>query len=250
MRLPYETDDGAARRAALGLIVLQVDEVVEADFRSLLDLTGVRLLHSRIPSGADLTAETIPRMKAALTAAAALLPAAAELDAIGYACTSGAAMLGEAAVEGLIAAAHPGVRVTTPLAAVKAACRSLGIGRLGLVSPYVAAVSDSLRAALEESGIAVTAAGSFEQQEERLVARITPLSVHNALIEIGARDECDAVFASCTNLRAVEAIADAEQELGKPVFASNQVLAWHLLRLAGLQDQLPGAGALARAPLP
>lgn len=249
MRLPYEIDDGAARRAALGLIVLQVDETIESDFRRLTALDGVRLYQSRIPSGADLTTETISGMAATLPAAAELLPVAAALDVIGYACTSGAATLGEARVEELIAGVHRGARVTTPLTALKAACAALGVRRLGMVSPYVAEVSDSLRAALDSSGIVVTAFGSFDQKEERLVARITPESVRAALLEIGGSSECEAVFASCTNLRAVEVIEEAERAVGKSVLASNQVLAWHMLRLAGVEDDLPGAGALARTPL-
>lgn len=249
MPLPYETDDGAARRAALGLIVLQVDETIEADFRRLTALDGVRLYQSRIPSGADLTTDTIADMGETLPAAAALLPGSAGLDVIGYACTSGAATLGEERVEALIRNAHPGVRVTTPLTALKAACRALGIRRLGLVSPYVAAVSETLRGALEAGGIAVTAFGSFEQKEEWLVARIAPASVLAALAEVGAGAECDAVFASCTNLRAVEVLKEAERILGKPALASNQVLAWHMLRLAGVADAIPDAGALARLPL-
>lgn len=249
MRLPYQTDDGAARRAALGLIVLQVDETIEADFRRLTALDGVRLYQSRIPSGADLTTETISGMAATLPAAAALLPAGSGLDVIGYGCTSGAATLGETRVEALITGAHPGVRVTTPLTALKAACAALGISRLGMVSPYVAEVSDTLRAALELHGIRITAFGAFDQKEERLVARITPHSVRVALVEIGGSADCEAVFASCTNLRAVEVIEEAERALGKPVLASNQVLAWHMLRLAGIEDDIPGAGALARMPL-
>lgn len=249
MRLTYQIDDGAARRAALGLIVLQVDETIEADFRRLMAIDGVRLYQSRIPSGADLTTETISGMAATLPAAAELLPVAARMDVIGYACTSGAATLGETRVEALIASAHPGARVTTPLTALKAACAALGVGRLGMVSPYVAEVSDSLRNALTAGGIAVTAFGSFDQKEERLVARITPDSVRTALLKIGSEGACEAVFASCTNLRAVEVLEDTEHALGKPVLASNQVLAWHMLRLAGVEDEIPGAGALSRTPL-
>jgi maleate isomerase len=58
------------------------------------------------------------------------------------------------------------------------------------------------------------------------------------------------VFASCTNLRALPVIADAERALDKTVLASNTVLAWHLARLAGLLERLPGAGRLGALPLP
>ena len=130
----------------------------------------------------------------------------------------------------------------------KAACRALGVDRLGLVSPYEPVVSQALREALEAAGITVSAFGCFEQKEERLVARISPDSILDALLAIGGRD-CQAVFAACTNLRAVEVLAEAERMLGKPVLASNQVMAWHLLRLAGLDAPLGTGGALSAAGL-
>lgn len=248
MHLDYAIDEEAARTPGLGLIVLQTDETIEADFRRMMPTDGVRLYQSRIPSEPDVTADTLTGMGATLPEAAGLLPVEAELDVVGYGCTSGATLLGEAAVERMVTGAHPGVHVTNPLSALKAACRALGVTRLGLVSPYVAEVSNALREALERAGVAVTAFGTFDQKEERLVARISTASVRAAMLEVGGGD-CDAVFASCTNLRAAEVVEDTGRQLAKPVLASNQVLAWHMLRLAGMADEIPGAGALARLPL-
>jgi len=249
MRLDYVLEEqDRTRRAALGLIVLSVDETIEDDFRWLVPADAARLHHARIESDPDLTAETIRAMAARLPAAAALLPSDA-LDVIGYACTSGTTVLGEQEITALIGEAHPGVPVTNPLSALKAACRSLGITRLGLVSPYVAEVSDLLRAALGDAGIAVTAFGSFGEKRERMVAQISPLSVIDAMKEIGQSPECEAVFASCTNLRAAETICRVEAMLGKPVLASNQVMAWHMLRLAGDAKLPVETGRLAGVPL-
>jgi len=158
-------------------------------------------------------------------------------------------VLGEQEITALVGEAHPGVPVTNPLSALKAACRSLGITRLGLVSPYVAEVSDLLRKALGDAGIAVTAFGSFGEKRERMVAQISPLSVIDAMKEIGQSPECEAVFASCTNLRAAETICRVEAMLGKPVLASNQVMAWHMLRLAGDAKLPVETGRLAGVPL-
>jgi len=246
MRLDYQLD-AEKRLASLGLIVLSADETIEDDFRWLVPADAGRLHHTRIESDPDLTAETIRAMAARLPASSALLPAG--VDVIGYACTSGATVLGEDSVEALVAKAHPGVAVTNPLTALKAACRGLDVTRIGLVSPYVADVSDRLRAALSEAGIEVTAFGSFGEKRERLVARISPVSVIEALGEIGRSPDCEAVFASCTNLRAAESICQVEAMLGKPVLASNQVLAWHMLRLAGNRTVPAKAGHLASTPL-
>jgi maleate isomerase len=35
-----------------------------------------------------------------------------------------------------------------------------------------------------------------------------------------------------------------ERELGRPVVTSNQAIAWHCLRKGGIEDKVPGFGAL------
>ena len=76
------------------------------------------------------------------------------------------------------------------------------------------------------------------------MARIEKASILDAAISLGRSDEVDGVFISCTSLRAAEIIEQAEEILGKPVTASNHALAWHLLRLAGISDELDGFGSL------
>ncbi len=250
MKLAFDSDQGFGRRAALGLIVLQADETIEPEFRSLVDLEGVVLYHSRVPSGAEVTPESLAAMQAEIPAAVRLLPPTARFDVIGYACTSGATIIGEAAVAAAIRSVRPGVATSDPLTATKAACRALDVRRLGFVTPYVAEVSAAMRRNLEEAGLEIAAFGSFEESEEAVVARIAPASVLDAIVRVGAAAECEAVFASCTNLRATGVIAEAETRLGKPVITSNQALAWHMLRLAGLADGQAVAGSLFRCSLP
>jgi maleate isomerase len=240
VKLAYDRADPAP---AAGLIVLSVDRTVERDLRALIPADALSLLHTRIESAPDVSADSLAAMAEGLPAAAALLPRG--LSAIGYACTSGALMIGEGRVAELIARAHPGVPATNPLTALKAACAGLGVRRLGLLSPYVAEVSAGMRAHLAECGIAVAAFASFEQENEARVAGIAPASIAAGLRDLAAQDGCDALFASCSGLRAVEAIGPVERELGRPVLASNQVLAWHLLRLTG--HPWPQADALGRA---
>ena len=85
---------------------------------------------------------------------------------------------------------------------------------------------------------------SFAQSDDFTVARISAESILDAVLQIGARDECDGVFVSCTSLRALQIIPTAESKLGKPVITSNQALAWHMARLAGLSGSVPGGGRL------
>ena len=101
-----------------------------------------------------------------------------------------------------------------------------------------------MRAALETDGLAIRAFGSFQVAEERRVARITPESLQAAVLKVGRSAPCDGVFVSCTNARTLDIIATCEQALGVPVLSSTQVLAWHMLRLAGVDHRPAGFGRL------
>lgn len=243
MTLTYELSKD--RPAQLGLIVLQSDESIEPDMRRLIP-ADVELLVSRVPSGATVSQESLAAMEDHLTQSARLLPEGARLGAVGYGCTSGTAQIGAPRIRQLIQSGVPTPQVTEPLSALIAACKHLGVTRIGLVSPYVAAVSDRLRAALAEAGVSVLDFASFDQAEEAKVARISPASLARAAKDMARASECEAVFLSCTNLRTLDVIADVEAATGKPVLSSNQVLAWHLCRLIGRNDLPAGFGQLMK----
>lgn len=248
-RLDFAIAPPIGHRATLGLIVLQADETIEPEFRHLIDQPGLALYTTRIPSGREVTAETLSAMRAALPAAAALLPPSLDFDVIGYGCTSGATVIGSETVSRLVQGAARVRRVTDPLSAVIAACEALGVKRLGFVTPYVREVSAAMRTALEDQGLEIVAFGSFEQAEESVVARIAPQSVLDAIVGVGSDPACDAVFAACTNLRTLDVVAQAEARLNKPVLSSNLALAWHMMRLAGIAATPADTGRLMRQDL-
>ncbi len=136
MRLSFTTDQGNGALAAFGLIVLQADETLENEFRRIFVDPDVACYHARIPSHPQVTPATLSRMAADLPRTAGLLPAGVAFDAIAYACTSGATVIGQEAVAAAIHASHPDVPVTDPITAVMAACRALRASRLGFLTPY------------------------------------------------------------------------------------------------------------------
>ncbi|NQU56913.1 MAG: Asp/Glu racemase [Rhodospirillales bacterium] len=249
MALAFKTDDGLGARATLGLIVLETDETIEPEFKWMIDLDDVCLYHSRVPSDAEVTPETLARMEAEIPRAVSLLPSNAPLSVIGYACTSGATIIGEDNIARAINSVRPGIATSNPISAAKAALGVLGVKRIGFVTPYVADVSLAMRENLERSGFEISAFSSFEQGEEKIVTRISPASVLEAVLATGAGEDCDGVFVSCTNLRVGGIIEEAEKRLGKPVISSNQALAWHMLRLAGIDDSIVGKGRLLLSQL-
>ena len=75
----------------------------------------------------------------------------------------------------------------------------------------------------------------------------------NAMIdnlEGAARLLADARVISCTAIESADVIEELERELGKPVLTSNQALAWHCQRSGGVQQPVPGFGALLAAAQP
>ena len=49
---------------------------------------------------------------------------------------------------------------------------------------------------------------------------------------------------SCTGLRVAVCVERIEDRLGKPVINLNQAMIWRCLRLAGLNEPVPGFGKL------
>ena len=245
VELAFESDDGLGHRARIGLIVLESDQTVEAELRRI-DLEGVEWYHARIANQLDVTPETLAAMEEGLPAAAALLPREFGFDAIGYACTSAATLIGESGVTNAIRSAHPGIACTNPISAAVAAFESLGVTRIGVVTPYTADVTAPIVEHFESAGLTVTAVGSFLEPSDLVVGRITERSIADAARHIAELEECDSVFVSCTSLRSFGIVEDLEAELGIPVVSSNLALLWRLLRLAGVDDDVPGLGALFR----
>lgn len=229
----------------MGLVVLQTDEAIEGDFRAFLPSDGIALHHTRIPFEPRVTKETLIRMEHDLGASVGLLPESAAFDVIGYGCTSGSAVIGEDRITERIQSVFPNAQATNPLTATKAALAAVGARRIAVVTPYVADVSETLSQRLAEAGFETQRLASFEQVEDAAVARITPQSIYEAIISMGS--DVDAVFASCTNLRTANVICRAEDALGIPVISSNQALAWHMMRLAGLSDGPDPLGRLGSA---
>jgi maleate isomerase len=188
-------------------------------------------------------------MEGRLTDAAALILPGMALDVVAFGCTSASMVIGEQRVAELVRAAHPRVACTTPITAAFAAFEALGAKRIALLTPYRDDINRFMRDYIEARGVAVPVMGSFNEEDDLKVARIDAGSTRDAALELGRASEVDAVFVSCTSLRLIDAVADIEAELGKPVTSSNHAMAWHCLRLAGIDDRGPDRGRLFELPL-
>ena len=224
--------------------MLQSDQTIEHEVASLLGGDGIAIYHARIPNAMEVTPDTLRQMEADLPHAASLLPASFALNAVGYACTSGATLIGEDRVDQIIRPNHPDAKTSNPITATKCALTALNVERIALLTPYAPDVTLEMQQNLRDAGFAINAVATFNESDDFTVARITSDSILQAVLSIGSRDDCDAVFVSCTSLRALDIIEQAEQQLGKPVISSNQALAWHLAQIAGIESTPPDAGRL------
>jgi len=242
--LDFALDEGIASRAAIGLVVLATDHTIEYEWRRMLAIEGVAFYESRILNSAEITPETLAEMEGRIATAVALIRPGERLDVVAFGCTSASMVIGEEKVFERIREVRPGVKCTTPITAARIGFNNLGVRRIGLLTPYVRRINESMAEYLGARGIEVVAMGSFELGNDNEVARIDEASLRRAVVEVGLREDVEAVFVSCTSLRLADMVADIEAQLGKPVTSSNHAMAWHALRLGGVEDSLPRLGRL------
>ena len=242
--IPFDLDGGIAERAAIGVIVLGTDQTIEHEFREFLDVEGVAFYESRIRNSATITPETLADMEHRIPECTEVILKDVALDVVAYGCTSASMVIGEERVFERIREIRPGVKCTTPITAAFAAFEALGAKNLAVLTPYREDVNDAVADYIESKGFNVVAFGSFNEEDDNKAARISTESIRKAAIELGQIEDVDLVFVSCTNLRIAPVVNAIEQATGKPATSSNHAMAWHCLRLAGVDDQLPEFGRL------
>lgn len=248
--IPFKTDKGVAARARIGVIVLATDHTIEHEFRQIITMPGVAFYEARIRNDATITPETLADMESRIAPTADLILPGMALDVVAYGCTSASMVLGEQTVFDRIHETRPDVACTTPITAAFAAFDAFGARNIAVLTPYRDDVNQRVQSYIEGRGYRVPAFGSFNEEDDNVAARIELDSIRTAAIELGRVDGVDAVFVSCTSIRLATAAREVEEELGKPVTSSNHAMAWHCLRLAGIDDPQPEFGRLFTLPLP
>ena len=232
MKFDFHLSSNENSPPPMGLIVLQVDETIESDFREAFRTSKNQIFVTRIPSGLEVTAKTLSSMEDHISASAKLLPKSREFSVIGYGCTSASAIIGSEKISDLIKSGCSTREVTNPLLAATEYAKHLGVTKLALLSPYIEEVNTPLRKAFEINGLSTEAFGTFGEGQEEKVARISESSTIGAAITLGQDPSTEAVFISCTNLRTFNCLDKISNKIDKPVFSSNQSLAWHMKKLS------------------
>lgn len=251
--LPYELGAGVGHAAKIGMVVLSSDYTVDHEFRqvfgeqSIADSIGI--FQTRVENSPEVTPQTLAAMEQKIPIALKTILPGETLDVVAYCCTSASTVLGEQTVFDRIAEVQPQAKATTPITAAFAAFKAFSAKRIAVLTPYRRDVNQVLRQYIVDAGFEVPVFGSFNQELDPLVARIDIPSLEKAIDRLVSDASVDAVFVSCTSIRMLEAVKSIEDKIGLPVTTSNHAMAWHCLRLAGSDTQLPLLGSLFQRQL-
>jgi maleate isomerase len=233
----------------VGLIALATDHTSEVDFRRMVASERIGVYVSRIAYANPTTPENLRKMQPALTTSAALILPGEELDAICYSCTSASVVIGDTETEVAIGKAKPDTPVVTPAMASVRGLQALDAKRISVLTPYTVETSRPMAAYFAGHGFDVATFSCLGLDDDRAMARITPTSLVELAREAMAPN-AEALFVSCTALRAAMAAPAIEAAIGRPVVTSNQASAWNCLRLCGDDAGHPEFGRLMTLPLP
>lgn len=244
--MPYELDQGLGCTVRIGLAALSGNQTTEYEFHKMLDLDGVAFYTARVPDSVTITPETLRETERHLAQAVSQILPGIPLDVVAFTCTSATIVNGEEAIFARIREVRPRVACTTPITAALAAMRALQLKKIALLTPYIQEINDQMRGFIQDRGVEVPVMGSFNNSNDHEVARINSKSIRNAILELAKHSEVEGIFVSCGSLRLVDAVAELESLIGKPIFSSNHAMAWHCLRLGGYDKPVAGLGRLFR----
>jgi maleate isomerase len=246
-RAPKLDDRPLAKR--VGLIILATDHTTEVDFQRLVASERIGVYVTRIPYANPVTPENLMKMQPSLTVAAELILPDEPLDVVMYSCTSASVVIGDARIEAAVQAAKPGVPVVTPTAAAVRGLKALGAKRISVLTPYTVETSRPMAEYFARFGFEIDRFTCLGLSDDREMARISHDEIAAFAVEAMA-SESDALFISCTAVRAAEVVARIEKEIGKPVVSSNLATAWACLRICGDTVARPDLGLLMTKSYP
>jgi maleate isomerase len=218
------SSDHPAERPRIGLLLPSTNSVMEPDLWR--ELSPAASLHtSRLPLD-DVTAVAEERMLALAPAAARdLAPLRTLLTVFG--CTSAGAILGRAGEADLLDKLATLTRgpVISVLEASIEMLRRANARSIGLFTPYVSSLAQPVADSFSAEGFAVVKEFSLGLRDNEAIGNLTPPRIQDSVVTAMRDVPVDAIFISCTNLRAAEAVTSMSTHLRVPVISSNSAVA-------------------------
>jgi len=236
--------NGDGWRARIGIALPSVNTVMEP-WAARVVPAGVSVFAARMFLPPDTTAAALIEMDrrdghAAIRQLSSVFP-----DVIAYGCTASSIVQGveyDAQLRAEISEKY-GVKATTAAHAIVTAAAALGVRRVSIVSPYPAAVDAMEHRYFESAGLEVKGGAFLGISDGFRLAEPEPRTLFDLGMQ-GMDGAAEGLVISCLNTRSHTVIAALEDALGRPVITSTQATLWHAMRLAGVQDAVPGGGRL------
>lgn len=241
-----ELDGGRHNRARLGFILMSTDLAAEADFNDMAP-EGVGVHITRLKTDDYTTNETLSRHIEHMADAASRIQPDLKPDVVSYNCTSGSIVIGEERIYAEIRKGAPWAQPMCLVAGVVDALRELGVKKIVVGTPYLDEVNTTEAEFLLKKGFDVLDIQGLNLSTGAEMGQVTPAYWKKFAIEID-QPEADAIFLSCSGIRALEVAEEIEAATGKPVITSNQAQFWSCLRRAGITDEIKGFGQIFARP--
>lgn len=229
------------KRARIGVLLPSGNIAAEAELRAMLPY-DVGMHVTRLPLKGS-SREELLGMTEGVEHAAALL-ADAEPSLIVFHCT--AVSMWDPVMDSRLCqriGSSTATQATTTAQGIVNALRALNAKRVVLITPYVDEINEREVRFLSHSGVEVLAVQALALPHPQEMYAVEPGRWLDLTVN-AKHEDADAYFISCTAIRTLPVIAEIERILAKPVITSNQVMAWHALRLCGLGDSHVSAGQL------
>ena len=227
----------------VGVVTLSTDFTIEQDYRRICHNLPVDIFVNRIPFENPLTHENYLKMAQHLPTIAENILPGQKLDTVAYGCTSGTVAIGEDKITSQIHKSKPGVYVTTPITAALRSFEKLKIKKIAILTPYPKTVNKTVFDYLINKEIEIDNFSGFNLEYDSDIAKVDPQHLIKTIKNID-HSAVDAIFISCTALRIVEVLQEAEDLIKKTVISSNQAIIWDSIRSVEIKSSIEGFGKL------
>ncbi|WP_310620689.1 ectoine utilization protein EutA [Flexibacterium corallicola] len=243
-RSPIKNElDARPVRKRIGLVVLATDHTSECDFMRMCNPDEVGVYANRIDYQNPGTRNNLLATGPRLTEAAAQIFPGEDVDVIAYSCTSASIVIGDRAVGKYLNAGKPNTPFVTPSSAALDAFKALNVSRISVLTPYSSAISNELLHYFSGNGPEIASANYLGVDDDREIARLCENTIVDAACAV-MDPSAQALFISCTGLRAAKCIERIEAQIGRPVVTSNQAMIWRCLQHLNSDQNTSGFGQL------
>jgi len=226
----------------IGLMVPSSNTTMEYEFRKILP--EYFTIHTSRMLLKNVTLEGLKEMEIETEKEAYKL-ATADVDIIGYGCTTGSLFKGLGHDKEIVKRIEKisGKPAVATAGAVIEALKKLDSKKIAIATPYIDELNKLEKKFIEDNGFEVIDLKGLGYSDNIKIGRVNYDTVYKLVKKLNHED-ADIIFISCTNFPTIGIINKLEKELKKPVFSSNTATLWMILRKLKAEINIKGYGIL------